>query len=142
VACFQIAMAVRDVRFFQIPSLLTHTYVPLSEGVDKHGGMLICWKELNEDGSALLGREKMAVLSRHYKIFLPFIRFLFDNEIRNKMFEHTGIQPLYYKFIYTIWTALETKKMLKHALWCRYMLYLGAVNIPLIRDTLTTGCRK
>jgi hypothetical protein len=44
-----------------LPSSPTCTFLWV-KGVDKHGGMLMCWKELNEDGSAQLGRKKMAVV--------------------------------------------------------------------------------
>lgn len=83
--------------FTSLPSSPTCTFLWVKR-VDKHGGMLMCWKELNEDGSALLGRKKMAVLYRRCKIFLPFSRFIFDTEDRNKIFEHTGIHIFYFKF--------------------------------------------
>jgi hypothetical protein len=55
-------MAVRDLRFFQITSLLSHMFVPLSEASQQTWRLVMCWKQLHEDGSALLAWKKMAEL--------------------------------------------------------------------------------
>lgn len=84
--------------FKSLPSSSTCTFLWVKR-VNKHGGVLMCLEEPEWRWLCSTSLVENGGVIEAFKIGLLLSRFRFDTGNSNKIFEHAGIRPFYFKFV-------------------------------------------